>query len=229
MNFEYIYDREGYIKSLIEVFEYCEVNKLVCNRVFQDKDDYGFQIKINKDAVLNIYTELNTIDDFILVNLHFEPNTIHSKFVKDRFQNMKFGGGLLGGLVGFVALAAPGIGLGAGIITAAISFIVGSTPGYVLNKTDEIVSNSIIKACEIHINKLTLLFNSNLLNTDTLLKDIDKNACNKWVNSYIENNNLKVISFKVKVRSGLKTKEKIIHCNSYSDTKKITIYNTFDK
>lgn len=227
----YIYNREGYLHCLLEIFEYCSANNLVCNKTDQEGDDYVFTIKISKDAVLDIYTVVEKVHDLDIVRIHFIPNTVHSKYVKNKFKIIKVVGGLgYGGLQAFAAFLLPGVGIGIGLLATGLGYLVGAAPGFALNKTDELISKKILKACEIHISKLIHIFNSYLLNFDKITQDLNPTDKEKWMNRYIEKNNYKLYSFKVKQKSGHNKVEKVIECNSFTYNKKgVVVYNTFDK
>lgn len=231
MDNNYIHNREGYLNSLLELFEYCNANNLPCSRIDQDGDDYVFSVKINKDAVLEVYTVVENVHDIDLVRIHLIPNTVHSKYVGKKLKVIQGVGGLgLGGYAAIGAFLVPGIGLGLGLLVTGVSYVIGCIPGFALNKTDEVISKNIMKACEVHISKLTLLFDSYLLNFDKITNKVNSKHKDEWISKYIERNNLKLYSFKIKVRSGLKTIDKTVQCNSLTNNKKgVTIYNTFDK
>ena len=89
MVYEYIYNKEGYLKCILGVFDYCKANNLACHIVDQEDNDYVFTIKIHKDAVLDIYTVVESVHGLDLVKVQFVPNSVHRRNSKNKLKTLK--------------------------------------------------------------------------------------------------------------------------------------------
>lgn len=229
----YLYRKGSYLKSLIELLDYCKEKRL---EVLIEKEDmdYNINIQLGKDSVINVNTSIEDFYGLKLVILNVRPSITHRKFVKNKFKHIKniggVGGAGIGGVMAAGAMAVPG-GIGIGIALFGLSATLGAAPGFVLDIAEKGVSTKLLKKCEVHMNKITALFDKNL--NIPSQKKVDDFANQKetieWVENFIIKNGLKLYTCKVK--KGFLPNSKVIDLefNSYIETKnKITIFDTFD-
>lgn len=219
----YIYERVGYLHSLIEIYNYSNANDLKCCKTEDDDGSFKFIIDVSTDVELHLIVRKEQKQEKLtLINLTIIPIAKHQKYTDKVSSVLKVVGAVgLGGVGAVTSILTPGVGwiFGGGI--TAVMGAVGSFPGRVFNHLDDSLSESLLKKCNMHVRRLLGLFDENLVN---MSKDFPDKERDRWIDDFISNKNLKLFSINKKMHKVTTTIE-FNHIEVLKNT--VKLYDTY--
>lgn len=216
---QYIYEEKSFLKSLIEVAEYCNKNSMDLTRIKEGENVYEFSLDFGKDVAANLTVlKEKTLGERELVTVNLALFAKHRTVTDKVTGTVKGAGKIVGGLGGIIgSVLTPGVGWILGSVITTVTYNLGSIPGRILGGIDDGLSNVIIKPCEKHLSAILNLFHDNLVN---LTEIYDKNEIYKedWISQYLlDHPDHYIYSYPVEKKTGIlgKTEHKVINFNSF--------------